>query len=105
MFVNQAIAISRFRGKASAWEPIEKSNWAEKVISAYRGRFTLLCTKMDNFVNRVYMRKNSPCFPGRPKLARIVLDPGISREGLSAAVQGAGGTEQETSVGRYRKIG
>ena len=52
------------------------------------------------------MRKNSPCFSTRPKLARFVLTEGTPLMELSVVTEGRGaGANLETGVGRYRKIG
>jgi hypothetical protein len=81
-----------------------KINYSEKVISIPVPLFTLLRTKRDSFVIRVYIQKNSPCFSACLKLARIVLTEIPPETELSVAV-GTQARDQETGVGRYRKIG
>ena len=52
------------------------------------------------------MRKNSPCFSSRPKLARFVLTEGSPLMERSFVAEGPGaGTDLENGVARYRKIG
>ncbi|MEO8301081.1 MAG: hypothetical protein ABI608_04765 [Rhizomicrobium sp.] len=83
---------------------MEKINWPEKVILIAEPLITVLRTKWDKIVNGNYMRKNSPYFSTRPKLARNMLTQSSPEMELSIAGHGAG-TDQGTGVGRYKKIG
>ena len=66
--------------------------------------FTVLRTKRDNFVIRVYIRKNSPCFSACPKLARIVLTEISPETDLSVAVGKHGSGDWCGTIQKNRRV-